>query len=324
MTDDPTSRAKARLDLAMMSAERPLDALLPSLKEPALPDAPVHSRVLERETEEGLEWVLIVRRDPGGPRALHESVQALVEATLLAELSRTPASLAKTGARRCAGLRLVVMPAFDWDVAPAVRAFGFTLDENPPAADVLRAVGAELERLGDPPALPDATWSARIQHPSGTLGEHLAALHADLATALGDVTWGTTPGEFSHRFATHARRFFAEPIRPDADGLHTMDLLLVQREEGVIRWIPPLAFQALCDFLPVVAAAVHGARISWAVSEDLGDGFAHPPLVRVDDGGEGIHIPIGHHVLRWWMMPLAPGEEVPSLEAWLDDQFASD
>ena len=49
-----------------------------------------------------------------------------------------------------------------------------------------------------------------------------------------------------------------------------------------------------------------------------------PPLLRVDDGGTGIHIPIGHHVLRWWMMPLFVGDDVPGIHAWVEDQFGSE
>lgn len=321
-SDDAARRARARIDLATMSAARPLDALLPSLREPALPREPLHPRVLELATEGGIEWVLIAWSDPGGQRAMHEALRSLVEATLLAELSRTPATLAAAGPRRFAGLRLVVLHEPTWELEPAIRAFGF---RNGPAelSDEVRAViDAEAADTGRPRVAPASVWYAPIRRAPGGLGDKLEQIHGMMAGRLGAECWGTTPGGFSHLFATFAQEIFSQRIRPDADGLAALDLLLVQREPGVIRWLPPLVFQALCDFLPVAATAVHGARISWAQSEDIGGGFAHPPLVRAEDGAQGIHIPIGQHVLRWWMMPLQQGEEVPSFAAWLEDQFA--
>jgi hypothetical protein len=85
--------------------------------------------------------------------------------------------------------------------------------------------------------------------------------------------------------------------------------------------MPPLVFQAVCDFIPVAATTIYDAQVGWAESEDLGNGFAHPPLIRVGEGNDAAHIPVGHHVLRWWMMPLATGEDVPTLADWVRDQF---
>jgi hypothetical protein len=32
-------------------------------------------------------------------------------------------------------------------------------------------------------------------------------------------------------------------------------------------------------------------------------------------------VPIGHHLVRWCVMPLEAGEAIPPLSAWLRDQF---
>lgn len=316
--------ARERLDVAMMNADRPLDALLPTLREPALPKTAVHPRVLEVETEDGIEWALLVWADPGGPQQLHQDVQALVEATLLSELSRAPSEIAAQGERRFSGLRLIVFTDPGWDIEPAVRAFGFRRQDAALAEDAARAVAAEAEKAGRTVGQPSSVWRAEIRRPAGALGESLEQIQRMMAQRLGQERWGSTPGGFSHLFATYLMKTFGEKIRPDVDGLASLDLLVVQRDEDVIRWMPPLVFQALCDFLPVAAASLYDAKVSWAESEDLGGGFSHPPLIRVEQAGEGIHIPIGHHVLRWWMMPLFPGEQVPSLGAWLADQFANE
>lgn len=307
-----------------MSTDRPLDTLLPELREPAIPRTAVHPRVLETSTAAGREWLLLVWDDPGGPRALHEQVQALVEATLLAELSRSPATIRAAGERVFDGVRLLCWADTPWDIAPSLRAFGFVLDDSEPGDDVDAAVAAEAERAGRTlPAGPVSSWRATIRHPSGALGEKLNEVARIMADRMGDDVWGQNPGGPSHLFATYVATTFGEKIRPDLDGLRAIDLLLVQREAGVIRWIPPMAFQALCDFIPVVAASRYEAPVGWAVSEELGDGFAHPPLFRVDDGEGGTHIPIGHHVLRWWMMPLAEADDVPTIAEWVQDQFGS-
>lgn len=315
------ARAKQRMNMALMSAERPLDALLPALREPSIPKADVHPRVLELATDEGAEWMLLVWSDPGGPQALHEQVQALVEATLLAELSRPAERVKADGERRFTGLRLVVFPDLDWDVFPAIRAFGFRPDEATFGEDTQRAIESEAERAQQTARPPASVWRATIQAPKGALGDKLDQIQAMMADRFKKERWGENPGGPSHLFATYVAKVFGEKIRPTREGLDSLDLLVVQRDEDVIRWMPPLVFQAVCDFIPVVASSVYKARISWAQSEDLGDGFSHPPLLRVDDGGTGIHIPIGHHVLRWWMMPLFPGDEVPGIAAWVEDQF---
>ncbi len=304
-----------------MSAERPLDALLPQLKDPARPTQDVHPRVLEMVTDAGREWVLLVWADPGGPQALHSQVQALVEATLLSELSRSAATIRNAGERRFVGIRLVSCTELRWDPSSALKAFGFVPDSSDLADDVKSVVASEAQRSGRGDVTPRSAWYATIAHPEGALGEKLEEVDKMMATRLGDDIWGASPGGPSHLFATYVVKTFGEKIRPDHAGMDSLDLLVVQRTAGVIRWIPPLIFQAVCDFIPVVAATQFEAKISWAESEELGNGFAHPPLFRVDDGKDGIHIPIGHHVMRWWMMPLAEGERVPTIADWVEDQF---
>jgi hypothetical protein len=304
-----------------MSAERPLDALLPQLTEPSIPHAAVHPRVLETTTDAGREWVLLVWEDPGGPEALHTQVQALVEATLLSELSRSAATIRDAGERTFVGIRLLSWADHEWDASPALRAFGFNSITGELSDDAGAAVASEAERAGRAGGRPNAVWRAEIRHHEGALGEKLREIAQMMAERLGEDVWGRNPGGPSHLFATYVAKTFGEKIRPDLDGLRSLDLLAVQREPGVIRWMPPLVFQAICDMIPVAAATLYGSQVGWAESEDLGNGFAHPPLFRVGEENDGTHIPIGHHVLRWWMMPLDGTEDVPTIADWVHDQF---
>ena len=317
-----SGHAAAALGPRHLSPDRPLDALLPALAAPAAPTSAVHPRVLELTTEAGLEWVGMVWESPGNASDLHREVQALVEAALLAELSRTPTAIRATGDRHFSAIRLLVFADLGWDAEPALRAFGFQRDEGAIDSGIDKAVRAEADRSGRVLSREaHASWRAEIRHPPEELATPLNQLQLMLASQLGDERWGQRPGRPSHLFASGVTEVFREQILPDMRGLQTLQRLLVQNEPGVVRWMPPLVFQALCDFLPVVASREFDASVSWAEAESLGEGYAHPPLVRVGGEGEEIHIPLGHHVLRWWMMPLMPGEEVPTLGAWVSDQF---
>lgn len=315
---------------ATMSTERPLDALLPELRggmpkpPPMLALTPIHQRVLEVETDDGREWVLTCLSDPGDARALHKGVLALLEATLLAELSQTPDRVAE-GTATFEHVRLIVFPPLAYAVAPAVQAFGMRPEpyDAEAFAERVKVLRGEARALGVTlPESPSGVWHANIAHATGAHGEALARIEARLAELQAGTVWGEQPGVPSHMLSQLVRTEFGEVVEPTLDGVRTLELLLVGAREGVIRWMRPLLFQALCDFVGVVAQAELGADVAWAMCEEEATGFAPPPLFRVHpEGGKAYHVPIGHHVLRWSMMPLAPGEQVPSLAEWLVDQF---
>lgn len=317
---------------ATMSSERPLDALLPELRggvpkpPPQLAITPIHQRVLEVETDDGREWVLTCLSDPGDARELHKAVLALLEATLLAELSQTPDRVAE-GTATFDRVRLFVFPPLPYAVAPAVQAFGMSPEpwDAERFAERVKVLRGEARVLGMTlPEAPSGVWCASIGHASGAHGEALERIEARLTEMLAGTVWGEQPGIPSHMLAQLVQAEFGEEITPTLDGVRSLELLLVGAREGVIRWMRPLLFQGLCDFLGVVAQAELGADVAWAMCEEEATGFAPPPLFRVHpDAGKAYHVPIGHHVLRWSMMPLAPGEQVPSLAEWLVDQFGS-
>lgn len=322
-----TNPNKALLDVASMSTERPLDALLPALQQARrapVPRTPVHQRVLEVAVEGGFEWNIAVFSDPGSVRELHKQVLALLEATLLAELSGSPKRTHERGTvRKPRAVRLTVFPTLPYDVAPALVAFAMRplvaeLDDARMAVwrSEARDVGVTL------PAKPASVWVVEVAHATGLLGEKLDRIELGVAKLLGDDVWGATPGVPSHAWATWAREEFQATVKPDSDGLRSFELLAVQQAPGVIRWMGPLAFQALCDLIGVVAQAEYKAPVSWAVCTEEKSGLAPPPVFRVEPrSGPRYHVPIAHHVLRWSMMPLQPGEQVPSLADWMPDQF---
>lgn len=326
------SSRKKPLDLP---SDRPLDALLPGLSSPSarLDSGPaprgtpaVHPRVLEVRTEDGYDQVFVCWEDPGGARALHTALRKIIEATLLHELTQPPARGASVLGRPLRGLRLLCfadVPGVD----DAVRAFGLRRSEaHAPAADadILRVLREEAAGRGT--ALPDRpvhTFHVPVQGQPGSWGEKLATIQSWMVDRMGEDVWGNTPGGPSRLLATYLKEEVGEAFQPDLDGLDRMEFLLVPRETGVIRWIQPLLFQALCDFVGVVLRTALDVETAWAICEPEEDGLIPPPLFRLRRGGQVTHLPIGPHVLRWCIMPLFEGEDVPPLSSWLRDEFGT-
>lgn len=303
-----------------VTSSRPLE----ELRQPPVARTPLHQRVLHVDCEGGFEWVLALWADPGGARALHEAVQRLVEATLLSELSR-PASDRDAMDRTPRALRLIQLAPVDGPVDAALRAFGFTRDDPDPAwlDERLLSLRGEARSVGiDALGAVEAVWTAPIGETPGLLGEQLTAIHTMMSDRLGQDVWGATPGGPSRLLAEMIRRFFSEQVAPTVDGLETVELLLVRRDPGVIRWLRPLLWQALCDLVGVVTVTVWGEPVQWAVCTPEPDGFVPPPVFRIDGKGGLTHVPIGLHVLRWCVMPLQPGEELPTLARWIASQYA--
>ena len=327
--EDPVERARRIMfgDAAGMSTERPLDALLAGLKQkPVMPLTPFHQRVLQVETDEGLEWIIACWKDPGSAREFHKQLLALLEAAILLELSVAPKRIAdRERPRPIAGVRLMVFATLPYAVEPAVAAFAFekrafvaselTLRMQV-LADEAMATGAEL------PAEPTWMGFARVQMPTGRTGENLLLMERNAAQALRGTVWGEHPGMHSRTWAELAKETFGADVRPSLDGLTNMEVLLRSNAAGVIRWVPPLAFQSMCDLIGVTAGLELDAKVAWALCEEDESGLAAPPLFKVTPKqGRAYHIPIAHHVLRWMMMPIAAGEEVPPMSEWMKHQF---
>lgn len=327
---DPNKPSAATFDASAMETDRPLDALLPGLRAPAapaVPQAPVHQRVLEMAEDDGFSWNFALFGNPGTVRDLHKQVLALLEATMLAELSAAARHTAERGAvRQPRVVRLMVYPSLPWAAQPGLVAFGlqqvgWDAARHAEVNDAFRREAATARvSIGEVPA---AVFEARVSVPEGSLGDKLAAIELGMAKRLGSAVWGETPGQHSHLFAAWAAQEFHEAIRPTRDGLRALEFLVAQREPGVIRWVHPLAFQSICDLIGVIAETEFAVRVAFSVcSEDRG-GMAAPPVFRVEPkSGARYHVPIAHHVLRWLVMPLGPGEDPPSLADWMPDQFS--
>lgn len=326
MSDESKRKADA-FRASMMSTERPLDALLPELttQAPPLPRSVLHPRVMELGPGEGNEWVIALWGDPGSTRALHEEVKKLVEATLLAALCR-PANTGEALDNPPGGIRLLAFSPVNGNMQQALRAFGFQLQQELPWPDerleLLRSEG--LEMGWDVPATPVSNWFAPLLRPEGVYAEKIEGVHRLLRERVGDDFWGNIPGAFSRCAANLFVEHFQEELTPDLNGLRSFELLTVERKRsGGVRWIPPILFQALADFIGVVIQAEWQHGVEWALCEVDESGYAPPPLFRITRPDRQEHLPIGVHLLRWCIMPIMEGEEIPSLDEWLESEFAT-
>ncbi|MEM1418683.1 MAG: hypothetical protein AAGH15_27560, partial [Myxococcota bacterium] len=264
---------------------------------------------------------LVLGAAPGGAAPPHAALRPLVEAALLVELSR-PASHASVGAP--AALRLYAVadvPRLDEPVA----AFGLPRDEVPTLGDeAMRALRGEASGSGrEPPEAPLATYSAPIALPPKPSAH---AIEERLRKTFGDAVFGAPPGELFARLNQALEQEGLAPLAPVATSLDPLEALLGPQPVGPLRWIPPLFFQALADAIAVIATQEFGRKVQWAECGADEDGVAPPPLVRTRsrDGSAASweHVPLGLHLLRWCVMPLQAGEQIPPLSEWMLDQFA--
>ena len=56
-------------------------------------------------------------------------------------------------------------------------------------------------------------------------------------------------------------------LHADARGLRTLEMLLGSQQAGAIRWIPPMLFQALRDFIGLLGQTLFARDIAWALCE---------------------------------------------------------
>lgn len=289
-----------------------------------IPLEPVHVRALAFEDGDELTVGFIVWKDPGGVRALRRELGVRIEAALLSVLSRSADELTRDGERRPSRILLLTFDAIDGDVASALAPFGLRqVDYDPVAfAQTMALVRGEAQRCGaTSPDAPVAIYSVPVALPDEPRGTNVQTLEAVLREGLAGIVWGEKPGAHFLALSASLGAIDEAPLSPESSALDRIETIVGQLVPGRIRWIPPLVFQAVCDAIGVIATKEHSRKIDWAPCDPDDDGLAPPPLLRARLPDGMVHIPIGEHVLRWSMMPLAEGEVPPPLSDWLLDQF---
>lgn len=294
-----------------MTERGPLDELFPGVRaqRDALPESPVHPRVLEvRDAPDVASFLIVVWPDAEDGPALRQLLARVIEATLLAELSRAPSDLHGDGARRVGSLRLVSYAPID---TAALARYGLaraTADES--WREPLAHVRGEASAAGrEPPETEPQLFHASFTEPS----ERLAEIERGLRAVGDEAMFGVSPGALARQVGTL--------LEVDPADLVAMGTALVPDVREQVRWVEPMLFQALCDAAGVHAARVLKLPVQWAVSEPDDEGLAPPPLLRTRTTAGDVHVPVGMELLRWCVMPLREGESVPSLDEWCRDRF---
>lgn len=303
-----------------------LTELFPHLTEKAetIPLAPIHVRALAFEDGPELTLGFVVWSDPGSAARLRRDLGLAIEAALLGMLSRSAATLAEEGERRPSRVRVLFFTEVPDEYGAALAPFGLT----PVAYDATRLaptmslVRGEAARCGAAmPDAPTAVWEVAVALPEGARGAEVERVELVLRDVLASSVWGDKPGEFFRALSGALVAAKEDPLPLSLEAVDRVETLVGQLVPGRIRWIPPLLFQALADTIGVVATKEFARKVDWAPCEVEDDGSVPPPLLRAKLPDGVVHIPIGEHLLRWSMMPLASGEVPPALSEWTLDQF---
>ena len=300
-----------------------LDTLVPGLRQKPerWPALPVHPRVVHAQLRPGQRSIVVASFAPAASaRALHGALKPLIEAALLAELSRPGSELADDDSR-LAGIELFAFTPQPFDPGPALTPFALLpapLDDaaaRPAVALLRREAQLVTAEVPDEPCARFSAGLLRSPHPlAGELSRRLRA-------EVPPHAWGERPGLLARAAADALESLGHGGVGPDRAGIERLEEVVVHHTPGVVRWIDPLLFQALCD-LVAVAAVSAGLSVEWGICEpDPDTGLAPPPLLRVAREGESFHVPLGEHVLCWCVMPSVRGEAIPSLGAWAEHEF---
>lgn len=312
-----------------MSEDRPLDSLFPELAGeyqdvPASAEAPAAPllcpQVLEVELEHTWQWAMATFEAPQLLRELLSPLNTLVEATLLQELSRPPGYGGLEG-RAFEGAVLFAFEALPDAWASPLEAAGWHRLNHYSADDYRERMGA-WQRIAREegfacPAQPAQIWWMPLHRPEPTIAAKLKFVQVRTAEALGARVWGQNPGMPSKVMAQQLQQQFSLSPAPTLDGLHELDMLLVERAPHRVRWLDPMIFQGLCDLICVIAIHELRHRVQWGVSQTDGHGGVYPPLMRLERASGAQDIELGQQLYRAIIAPLEDEQEAPLLRDWL-------
>lgn len=325
--DDKGAKGGAEQLKPNLSEDRPLDSLMPEMRggkkgggEDPHAGAPgqvgaIHPRVLEVGLEEGREWTLACWEDCP-PVEFGEQFGQLVEATLLREASRIPAWEADEQ-RKFTGMRVLTFDSIRQENRRILRQLGFVegnyvADEYEERMDAWRR---EANAAGmQPPMRPVSVWHVPVAEFDAERAEALDAIEATMLEKLGGEVWGETPGGMSKLLARQLAEHFDIDAGLDPESLAAMAGAVTPDALQAIRWMRPVFFQALCDFVGVLLHGKYGLQVQWGMCEPNDQGIVPPPMFRDPEGPGRGAIPVGREVLRWCVLPVDDADQLPDLE----------
>lgn len=292
-----------------MTDDRPLDALIPGLR-PSVDTGGLG--FIDATVGSDRVWVLGLAGETGGLRAIHAHAGQIIEAALLRALAQPAANLPGDAPTALHLLELDPQPG---DLEPALAAYGLRPSHlsGPRWVEISSALAKKAEHHH----LRSYTAAVRPAAPE------VLRLHGALLERTVEV-WGESPGAPARRLLALLGTEQGRELGPTLATLDLVEERLSSRAIGVIRWVPPLLLQAVADLVGLLAHEIFQASPAWSVAEPEEDGFVPPPVLRIGEGPEEFHVPVLLHLIRWWVLPIQEGEEVPPLSAWMAEQFGSE
>lgn len=311
MSEDSTESGDIDDLMPSVSDDRPLDSLMPEMRtlggagEGAPSQVPsVHPRVLEVGLESGSEWTLAIWGDDEAETA--DRVETLLRATLLMELSKPPTE--ELLARRFEAVRLLVFAELSEGTKEKFRQIGFDEVDFVPdqyeermAAWRKEAAQADIQL----PGAPASVWRLGIAHrnEADEDGAFIATTARTMTERLAEQPWGSSPGSVSRLLARRLEKQYDLDIGLDPKDFNAIAEKVVPQVDGDIRWVSPVIFQALCDYVGVLAHGAFDLEVQWGLCEKTDDGIVPPPTFRHVRNGEVEMIPVGRALLEWIIMP---------------------
>lgn len=284
-------------------------------------------QTLDVELEHGHAWTLLCWGAPDTPDQLASLARARVEATLLSGLTQPPRVMHERG-RRYLELTLLCFasaPGLEAALAPMGWERSLYIPDHHEArmAVAQRAAHNEGRTLPDQPA---SVWRMPIHHPEGEHGDLLRRAQATMAARMGDDLLGATPGGPSRLLANLLKARARLHITPDWAGLDALETTITQRDVSGVRWIPPLLFQALCDFVGIVLHSELGVGVECAICDERAPGLYAPPMMRIRPAvGRPQTLRVGIELVRRCVMPVTGDDATaePVIGAWLRERFTA-
>ncbi len=281
--------------------------------------------VVETAVEGGYVWTLSSWGGASSAEDIVEEFRVALSSALLAVLSRPARDRALLG-REYIGVEWyqcgesIAQESMD----ALMRGLGFSRrsrENIDSTSAVERMRGMALEHGEELSGESIQVWEAPVAFYTGAYGQQLWDMQRMMYERMDDALWGEQPGGPSKLFAGLVRNLLGAHVGPNREGLSTMELLLVQDSEVHVRWMPPLLFQALCDFVGILLRTMFRVEVEWAVSEELGGVWSVPQL-SVRHGEKRMIFPVGDWLLGCCVLSVKGKLSlVESLENWYADEL---
>ncbi len=269
----------------------------------------VYPAVLQVSGEQARRWCTAVWSNGPGERRLVGELHRLIQGTLIAHWMQPPAQY-ELMAQPVNSFDVIFYEAAGEKLAGKLRTDGWqSVDlgllptEEYEQFEVLAEEAAKRGTAIDEG--PAQLWRITFDRPGGGGAQGPTQLGADVAKRLGDQVWGQTPGWFSRVFCERLKEMTGVELSPNYEGLRRLEQTVFSQWGRGIRWLEPMAYQAICDFIGVAVQAESSAEVQWgSCPVDERTGLAPAPLLRIRHKKNAWkRIGVGYDVIEQFCVP---------------------